>query len=80
MPGLTDKSPAKYIYVYRNPKDTAVSYYYHLKAIFGPTVAWDSYFDQFMKGEVHLGSFFENHVEWWAHKGENAEECQFRPQ
>ena len=64
MPGLSADSPAKYIYVYRNPKDTAVSYHYHLQAIFGP-IPWDNYFDMFINGEVHLGPILENHIEWW---------------
>ena len=68
MPGLTANSPAKYIYVYRNPKDAAVSYYYHIQAMTGP-MPWDAFFEMFIKGEVHLGSFFEHHIEWWEHKG-----------
>ena len=68
MPGLTADSPAKYIYVYRNPKDAAVSYYHHRKAI-EDSLTWDEHFEMFVKGEVHCGSFFEHHVEWWEHKG-----------
>ena len=68
MPGLTANSPTKYIYVYRNPKDVAVSYYYHSQAIRGP-IPWDNYFDMFIKGETNLGSIFEHHTEWWGHKG-----------
>ena len=68
MPGLTADSPAKYIYVYRNPKDAAVSYYHHMKAMTG-SIPWDAFFEMFIKGEVHLGSIFEHHIEWWEHKG-----------
>jgi len=28
--GVPHTSPAKYIYIARNPKDTAVSFYYHM--------------------------------------------------
>ena len=45
----------RYIYVMRNPKDTAVSYFHH-NAGFprGANVSWDEFFELFMKGEGML--------------------------
>ena len=68
MPGLTADSPAKYIFVYRNPKDTAVSYYYHTQLFRGP-ISWEAYFEMFINDEISTGSIFEHHTEWWKHKG-----------
>ena len=70
VPGLSEDSPAKYIYVYRNPKDVAVSFYHHTQAVAGP-IPWDKYVESFMTGGryIHLGPIFDNHLEWWEHKG-----------
>ena len=68
VPGLSKDSPAKYIYVYRNPKDTAVSFYYMIQSLVGP-MPWDVYFDKYMKGEVPTGPVLDNHLECWEHKG-----------
>ena len=68
LPGLSKDSPAKYIYVYRNPKDTLVSFYYHLQAFLGP-MPWDEYVDNCIKGETPTGPVLDNHLEWWEHKG-----------
>ena len=74
MPGgLPSSSPAKYIYVARNPKDMMVSSYYHLisgKEIFGFSGTWDDFFKQFMTGEVVFGSWFDHVLDWWKHKGD----------
>ena len=70
VPGLSEDSPAKYIYVYRNPKDAAVSYYHHTQAMVGP-IPWDEYVESYMigGGYIHLGPIFENLSEWCKHKG-----------
>ena len=42
----------RYIYVMRNPKDTAVSFYHHYEAMPASTHrSWDEYFELFIKGE-----------------------------
>lgn len=51
IPKATDKTRKPcYIYVMRNPKDTAVSYYHFIPAIKDPS-SWETFFDQFIKGE-----------------------------
>jgi hypothetical protein len=72
MPGGEPaKSAAKYIYVTRNPKDAAVSFYYHHLRIhlFLFDGDWNSFFELFMKGEVQYGSWFDHNLEWWQHRG-----------
>ena len=69
------RSPAKYIYVARNPKDVAVSMYHNAKVFKinetdvqfdGP---WDAFFEEFLVGNVPMGSWFDHVLEWWEHKG-----------
>ena len=72
MPGgLPSASPAKYIYIARNPKDVMVSYYYHHlsgKGTHDFSGTWDIFFTLFMNGEVIYGSWFDHVLEWWKHK------------
>ena len=61
------------IYVARNPKDVAVSYYHH---VFGFTLysykpSWDELFDHFLKGEVDGGDWFDHVLSFWAHKDDD---------
>ena len=74
MPGgPPNTSPAKYVYLARNPKDTFVSFYhFHVKMqermVFGRT--WDEFFDEFIKGRVFFGSWWDQIPEWWTHRNE----------
>ncbi|XP_019852760.1 PREDICTED: sulfotransferase 1C2A-like [Amphimedon queenslandica] len=71
MPGRDPaNSTGKYIYVARNPKDVAVSFYYHTKRLlpYEFTGDWDCFFECFMKGEVDFGSWFDHILDWWKHK------------
>ena len=72
MPGgYPAKSPAKYIYVMRNPKDTAVSLFHHTRAY--PSYQydgdWDDFFERFMSGNVDHGYWFDHVLQWWKHRG-----------
>ena len=70
--GLPNATPGKYIYVIRNPRDVAVSYFHHDRAIpFYPHYEWDEYFDKFMKGDVDFGNYFDHVLSWWAHKDDD---------
>ena len=67
--GLPNITPGRYIYVARNPKDLAVSYYYHEKRKKHRTkLEWDLFFEDFMNGEVEFGNYFNHVLSWWNHK------------
>lgn len=53
---------AKYVYVGRNPKDLAVSYFHHARAKedFGYVGSWDDFLKLFLDGQVEGG-------DWWEH-------------
>ena len=70
--GQPAQSVAKYIYVARNPKDVAVSFFHfarHLKNL-QFSGDWNCFYDLFMKGDVGYGLWFDHVLEWWKHKGE----------
>ncbi|KAM6984961.1 sulfotransferase 6B1-like [Aplochiton taeniatus] len=59
----------KVLVVFRNPKDTVVSYYHFTNNNpFLPTAkSWDSFFADFMSGEVAWGSYFDHALAWDKH-------------
>ncbi|CAN8000568.1 unnamed protein product [Ixodes hexagonus] len=64
---------AKYIYVARNPYDCCVSFYNHYKLF--PLYqfedgTFDQFFEQFMRGEVDFGDYFDHLLSWYAHRDE----------
>ncbi len=71
MPGgPPETSPAKYIYIARNPKDTAVSLFHHTRAfkVYNYTGPWDHFFELFTNGKVESGDWFDHVLTWWKHK------------
>uniref|UniRef100_A0A1X7UYV1 Sulfotransferase domain-containing protein n=1 Tax=Amphimedon queenslandica TaxID=400682 RepID=A0A1X7UYV1_AMPQE len=71
MPGRDPAAtPAKYIYVARNPKDVAVSFYFHCLRYkcYKFTGSWNTFFELYMKGEVDFGLWSDHVLEWWRHK------------
>ena len=72
MPGgEPERSIAKYIYVARNPKDTAVSLYHHAHSmkLYRFNGDWNTFFELFVAGKVNGGVWFKHVLEWWKHKG-----------
>lgn len=61
---------AKYIYVTRNPKDTCVSYYHHMKNIpgHGFNGTFDQFFELFLSGKIDYGDYFDHVMEWYEHR------------
>ena len=67
---FTPRHPkARYIYVARNPRDTCVSYYHFIKDGVGGTgcldITFDEFFENFLKGEVPYGDYFDHVNKWW---------------
>ena len=70
--GSPSDTPGKYIYVVRNPRDVAVSYFHHDRAIpFYPLYEWSDYFEMFMRGDLDFGDYFDHVLSWWAHKDDD---------
>uniref|UniRef100_A0AC11D0P1 Uncharacterized protein n=1 Tax=Ovis aries TaxID=9940 RepID=A0AC11D0P1_SHEEP len=57
----------KMIYIARNAKDVAVSYYhfYRMAKVHPDPGPWDSFLEKFMAGEVCYGSWYQHVREWW---------------
>lgn len=67
--GLPNSTPCKYIYVVRNPKDVAVSYYYHYFTLkHADNFSWDTFISWFLSGEVYFGDYFDHVLGWWEHR------------
>ncbi len=62
------KGAGRYIYVARNGRDVAVSYFHLYRRYNGYTGTFDEFFTQFLKGKVAFGSWFEHVRGWWEHR------------
>ncbi|KAG8182716.1 hypothetical protein JTE90_026169 [Oedothorax gibbosus] len=65
---LREKPRCKIVYVMRNPKDTAVSYYHHHKMstfLGNSTSSFDRFLQHFMAGHVVYGSWFDHVLPYW---------------
>jgi hypothetical protein len=58
------KTHGKYIYVTRDGRDVAVSYYHFYHTIPAPRYTFDTFFHRFMSGKILFGSWFK-HVSQW---------------
>lgn len=56
----------KMLVIFRNPKDTAVSFYHfcNINPVLPSIKSWDSFFSDFMSGDVPWGSYFEHALAW----------------
>lgn len=67
-------SEAKYIYINRNPRDCCVSQYHftkmerlHEKS----NLSFDEYFEDFIRGNVMFGDYFDHVLEWYKHRNDS---------
>jgi len=64
MPPINDKT-ARIIYVARNPKDVAISTYFHNQSKLGYEGTWEEHFQEFLYGDVGFGPYFDHILPWW---------------
>ena len=64
-PGMLQK--AKIIYIVRNPKDVAVSYFHmHRAHQLLPSVSWEEFFlELFLPGKLQYGPWHQHVLYWW---------------
>ncbi len=62
------KGPGRYIYVARDGRDVAVSYYNLYRNNNGYKGTFAEFFEQFMNGKVNYGSWFQHVGGWWRHR------------
>ena len=69
--GEPHTTAAKYISIYRNPKDVAISNYLFYHNIVTSETPWDEFFEDFISGKLEppFGNCFEFFLEWWKHRG-----------
>lgn len=56
---------AKVVYVARNPKDVAISTYFHDQSKAGYEGTWEEHLQLFMNGDVAFGSYLDHVLPWW---------------
>ena len=70
--GSPSDIPGKFIYVVRNPRDVAVSFFHHDRAVpLYPLYEWNDYFEKFIIGDLDFGDYFDHVLSWWAHKDDS---------
>ncbi|KAF4082877.1 hypothetical protein AMELA_G00133580 [Ameiurus melas] len=69
IPASFKTNKTKMLVVFRNPKDTVVSYYHFMNKnpVLPKAESWDKFFSDFMSGEVGWGSYFDHALAWEKH-------------
>jgi peroxiredoxin len=62
------RGPCKYLYVARDCKDVAVSYYHFQTSHMHFKGTFDEFLERFLKGEMDYGSWFRHVRGWWEHR------------
>ncbi|XP_043919613.1 sulfotransferase 6B1-like isoform X2 [Protopterus annectens] len=69
IPASFFKNRTKMVVVFRNPKDTAVSYFHFCNGnpLLPTCISWDEFFNKFIAGDVFWGSYFSHAIAWNEH-------------
>ncbi|XP_048884979.1 sulfotransferase 6B1-like [Brienomyrus brachyistius] len=69
MPSSFFAKKTKIVVMFRNPKDTAVSYFHFTNnnPVLQTAESWDKFYSDFMQGEVPWGSYFDYALAWEEH-------------
>jgi peroxiredoxin len=62
------RGPGRYLYVARDGRDVAVSYYNLYRNYNGYKGTFPEFFEQFMRGKVPFGSWFKHVAGWWKNR------------
>jgi hypothetical protein len=62
--------PGRYLYIWRDGRDVAVSYYHFYRSHLGFRGDFDEFFERFLRGRVQYGSWFKHVSGWQAHAGD----------
>ncbi|GFR06282.1 hypothetical protein TNCT_693711 [Trichonephila clavata] len=63
-------SKAKYLYSYRRPEDTVVSYYHFVSSFESTPPGFDEFFEKFISGNIGYGNYFDHVLSFFAHKND----------
>ncbi|XP_075591880.1 sulfotransferase 1B1 [Dermatophagoides farinae] len=80
IPGQLRQGKAKIIYVVRNPKDNAVSYYHHhrMSTFLGNySGTWDDFVELFARGDLVYGSWIDHVRGFWELKQQDPDSVLF---
>lgn len=62
---------AKYLYIYRHPEDTFVSFFHFFQNLNeGKAASFDQFFEEFLSNDVEYGRYFEHVLSYLAHKND----------
>ncbi|XP_063299671.1 sulfotransferase 6B1-like [Pelobates fuscus] len=69
LPKSFFEKKVKMLLIFRNPKDTAVSYYHfsNKNPVLPSFDSWELFFEAYMEGKVCFGSYFEYALDWNKH-------------
>ncbi|XP_075451081.1 sulfotransferase 6B1-like [Ascaphus truei] len=69
IPKSLFEKKVKTLVIFRNPKDTAVSYFhfYNNNPVLPTYSSWDLFFEDYMNGKVLWGSYFDHALAWNKH-------------
>ncbi|XP_022091468.1 sulfotransferase 1 family member D1-like isoform X2 [Acanthaster planci] len=72
LPPQVWEKKVKIVYVIRNPKDVAVSYFHHTRLLCPHLdISWDYFFEKFHSGDIGYGKWWEHYLHLWERRNED---------